>query len=141
MRFARQEAERFNHNYEDVLSANVIGTEHILLGLIKEGYGVAANVLENLNVNLKKVRIEVENMVKHGHEMAPMEQLPFTPHVKKVFEFAMEEAHNLNHNYVGTEHLLLGLLHENEDVGAQVLLNLGLKLEDVRSQVMDIIAE
>ncbi len=131
MGFARQEAERFNHDY--------IGTEHVLLGLIKEGSGVAANVLENLDVDLERVRSEVEGMVKHGPDVAPMGQLPFTPRAKKVLEFAMEEAKQLDHNYVGTEHLLLGLLRENEGVAAQVLMNLGLKLDEVRSEVMELL--
>ncbi|MGD0088610.1 MAG: ATP-dependent Clp protease ATP-binding subunit [Planctomycetota bacterium] len=127
--FARQEAERFNHDY--------IGTEHILLGLVKEGSGVAANVLENLDVDLEKVRLEVEKLVKPAPDVVTMGQLPFTPRAKKVLEFAIDEARNLDHNYVGTEHLLLGLLKEQEGLAAQVLMNLGLKLEDVRNEVME----
>src|SRR6185295_16153269 len=129
MSFARQEAERFNHDY--------IGTEHILLGLVKEGSGVAANVLENLEVDLEKVRLEVEKLVKPAPDVVTIGQLPFTPRAKKVLEFAIDEARALDHNYVGTEHLLLGLLREQEGLAAQVLLNLGLKLDDVRSEVMD----
>ncbi|HYF51324.1 MAG TPA: ATP-dependent Clp protease ATP-binding subunit [Planctomycetota bacterium] len=129
MSFARQEAERFNHDY--------IGTEHVLLGLVKEGSGVAANVLENLEVDLEKVRLEVEKLVKPAPDVVTMGQLPFTPRAKKVLEFAIDEARALDHNYVGTEHLLLGLLREQEGLAAQVLMNLGLKLEDVRNEVME----
>jgi hypothetical protein len=127
--FARQEAERFNHDY--------IGTEHILLGLVKEGSGVAANVLENLDVDLEKVRLEVEKLVKSAPDMPTMGQLPFTPHAKKVIEFAITEARALNHNYIGTEHLLLGLLRVQEGPAAQVMLNLCLNMEDVRNEVME----
>jgi len=129
MELARQEAQRLNHEY--------IGTEHILLGLIKEGSGVAASVLNNLDVNLKTIRIEVEKMVPSGSNTQTIGQkLPYTPRAKKVLELAFEEARNLGHNYIGTEHLLLGLLRENDGVAAQVLLNLGLKLEDVREEVL-----
>ena len=102
MALANQEAQRFNHEY--------IGTEHILLGLVKEGSGVGANVLKNLDVDLRKVRLEVEKLVHSGPDMVTMGKLPQTPRAKKVIEYAIEEARNLNHNYVGTEHLLLGLL-------------------------------
>ncbi|HTL52770.1 MAG TPA: ATP-dependent Clp protease ATP-binding subunit [Planctomycetota bacterium] len=129
MSYARQEAERFNHDY--------IGTEHILLGLVKEGNGVASTVLENLGVDLEKVRLEVEKMVKPSPDIQTMGQLPFTPRAKQVLELALEEARSLDHNYVGTEHLLLGLLRENEGLAAQVLLNLNLRLEDVRREVME----
>jgi ATP-dependent Clp protease ATP-binding subunit ClpC len=129
MSLARQEAQRLNHEY--------IGTEHILLGLIQEGTGVAANVLKNLDVELRKIRLEIEKIVKPGSNVIQMGQLPFTPRAKKVLELALEEANNLGHNYIGTEHLLLGLLRENESVAAQVLLNLGLKLEDVREEVLE----
>ncbi|MFG0273888.1 MAG: ATP-dependent Clp protease ATP-binding subunit [Phycisphaerales bacterium] len=128
---ANQEAQRFNHEY--------IGTEHILLGLVKEGSGVGANVLKNLGVDLRKVRLEVEKLVKSGPEMVTMGKLPQTPRAKKVIEFAIEEARNLNHNYVGTEHLLLGLLREHDGVAAQVLMNLGLKLEEVREEVLNLL--
>ncbi|WP_459555736.1 ATP-dependent Clp protease ATP-binding subunit [Lacunimicrobium album] len=131
MQLANQEAQRFSHEY--------IGTEHILLGLVKEGSGVAANVLKNLDVDLRKIRIEVENIVQPGPELVTMGKLPQTPRAKKVIEYAMEEARNLNHNYVGTEHLLLGLLREQEGVAAQVLMNLGLKLEDVREEVLNLL--
>ena len=128
---ANQEAQRLNHEY--------IGTEHILLGLVKEGSGVGANVLKNLDIDLRKVRIEVEKLVKTGPEMVTMGKLPQTPRAKKVIEYAIEEARNLNHNYVGTEHLLLGLLREHDGVAAQVLMNLGLKLEEVREEVLNLL--
>jgi ATP-dependent Clp protease ATP-binding subunit ClpC len=131
MALANQEAQRFNHEY--------IGTEHILLGLVKEGSGVGANVLKNLDIDLRKVRLEVEKLVKSGPEMVTMGKLPQTPRAKKVIEYAIEEARNLNHNYVGTEHLLLGLLREHDGVAAQVLLNLGLKLEEVREEVLNLL--
>lgn len=131
MALANQEAQRFNHEY--------IGTEHILLGLVKEGSGVGANVLKNLEVDLRKVRLEVEKLVKRGPDMVTMGKLPQTPRAKKVIEYAIEEARSLNHNYVGTEHLLLGLLREQDGVAAQVLMNLGLKLEDVREEVLNLL--
>ncbi len=131
MALANQEAQRFNHEY--------IGTEHILLGLVKEGSGVGANVLKNLDVDLRKVRLEVEKLVKSGPETVTMGKLPQTPRAKKVIEYAIEEARNLNHNYVGTEHLLLGLLREQDGVAAQVLMNLNLRLEDVREEVLNLL--
>lgn len=131
MALANQEAQRFNHEY--------IGTEHILLGLVKEGSGVGANVLKNLDIDLRKVRLEVEKLVKSGPDMVTMGKLPQTPRAKKVIEYAIEEARSLNHNYVGTEHLLLGLLREQDGVAAQVLMNLGLKLEEVREEVLNLL--
>jgi len=131
MALANQEAQRFNHEY--------IGTEHILLGLVKEGSGVGANVLKNLQVDLRKVRLEVEKLVKSGPETVTMGKLPQTPRAKRVIEYAIEEARQLNHNYVGTEHLLLGLLREQDGVAAQVLMNLGLKLDDVREEVLNLL--
>jgi len=131
MALANQEAQRFNHEY--------IGTEHFLLGLVKEGSGVGANVLKNLGVDLRKVRLEVEKLVKSGPEMVTMGKLPQTPRAKKVIEYAIEEARALNHNYVGTEHLLLGLLREQDGVAAQVLMNLNLKLEEVREEVLNLL--
>ena len=129
MNLARQEAQRFNHEY--------LGTEHVLLGLVQEGSGVAANVLKQMGVDLAKIRTEVENIVKTGPSMVTMGQLPFTPRAKKVLELSLEEASNLGHNYIGTEHLLLGLIKENEGIAAQVLMNLGVKLEEVREEVLD----
>src|SRR6201995_2904812 len=131
MQLANQEAQGFNHQY--------IGTEHILLGLVKEGSGVAANVLKNLEIDLRKIRLEVEKIVQSGPDMVTMGKLPQTPRAKKVIEYSIEEARNLNHNYVGTEHLLLGLLREQEGVAAQVLMNLGLKLEDGREEVLNLL--
>lgn len=133
MALAREEARRFNHEY--------IGTEHILLGLVKEGSGVAANVLQNLDIELKKVRFEVEKIVQTGPDLISVGQLPFTPRVKKALEFSMEEARTLGHNYIGTEHLLLGLIKEQEGVAAQVLMNLGLKLEDVRDEIIGLLGQ
>ena len=131
MQLANQEAQHFNHEY--------IGTEHILLGLVKEGSGVAANVLKNLDSDLRKIRIEVEKLVQTGPEMVTMGKLPHTPRAKKVIEYSMEEARNLGHNYVGTEHILLGLLREQEGVAAQVLLNLELRLDEVREEVLNLL--
>jgi nanoRNase/pAp phosphatase (c-di-AMP/oligoRNAs hydrolase) len=124
MALANQEAQRFNHEY--------IGTEHVLLGLVKEGSGVAANALKSLGLDLRKVRQEVEKLCKSGPDYELRGNLPQTPRVKKAIEYAIEEARNLNHNYVGTEHLLLGLIREQEGVAARVLCNLGLDLEDVQ---------
>ena len=129
MGLARQEAQRLNHEY--------IGTEHILLGLVQEGSGVAANVLKNLDIDLKMIRHEVEKIVKTGPSMVTMGQLPFTPRAKKVLELALEEASHLGHNYIGTEHILLGLIKEQEGKAAKVLQNLNVKLETVREEVLD----
>ena len=131
MNLARQEAQKLNHDY--------IGTEHILLGLVQEGSGVAANVLRNLDIDLKKIRLELEKFVKSGSPTMTVGQLPFTPRAKRVLELSMEEANNLNHNYIGTEHLLLGLLREHDGYAARVLMSLGVKLEDVREEVMEIL--
>ena len=131
MQYAKQEAQKFNHEY--------IGTEHVLLGLVREGSGVAANVLQNMDIELKKLRLEVEKMVASGPELVAIGQLPFTPRAKKVIEFAFEEAKNLNHNYIGTEHLLLGLLREEEGIAARVLENSGVKLDEVREEVLSLL--
>jgi ATP-dependent Clp protease ATP-binding subunit ClpC len=131
MQLARSEAMRFNHEY--------IGTEHILLGLIQEGSGVAANVLKNLGLDLAKIRHEVEKTVQTGQSGAVIGQLPFTPRAKKVLEFAVDEATALGHNYIGTEHLLLGLLRESGGKAAQVLLNLGVRLEEAREEVLELL--
>jgi len=135
MQLANQEAQHFNHEY--------IGTEHMLLGLVKEGSGVAANVLKNLDVDLRKVRLEVEKIVQTGPggEQVTLGKLPHTPRAQKVINYSVDEARLLNHNYVGTEHLLLGLLREQEGVAAQVLMNLGLKLEDVREEVLNLLGQ
>ena len=131
MALANQEAQRFNHEY--------IGTEHILLGLVKEGSGVGATVLKNLDVDIKKLRLAIEKRVKSGPDMVTMGKLPQTPRAKKVIEYAIEEARALNHNYVGTEHILLGLLRETEGIAAQVLMDMDMKLEDVRQEVLNLL--
>src|SRR6516162_6552920 len=120
MQFANLEAQRFSHEY--------IGTEHILLGLVREGSGVAANVLKNLDVNLNKIRLEVEKVIQSGPpvDMGMNFKLPETPRAKKVIEHAIAAATSLHHTYVGTEHLLMGLLGEEEGVACQILLNLGI---------------
>jgi len=128
---AKEEAKRFNHDY--------IGTEHILLGLIREGEGVAAAVLENLGLDSEKIRLEVEKLVQPGPSTVISGDIPFTPKAKKVIELAMDEARNLGHNYIGTEHLLLGLIREGEGVASQVLVNLGLDLNKVREEVMQLL--
>lgn len=130
MKLANQNAQLLNHEY--------VGTEHILVGLVKEGRGVGANVLKNLEVDLREVRLEVEKIVRAGPDLVTMGKLPQTPRAKKVIEYAMEESRILFHNHVGTEHLLLGLLREQEGVAAQVLMNLGLKLEDVREKIKEL---
>ena len=132
MKLANSEAQRFNHEY--------IGTEHVLLGLIQEGSGVAANVLKNLGVDLQKVRLEVEKLVQSGPDMVTMGKLPQTPRAKKVIEYSMEESLDLGHNYVGTEHLLLGLLREEQGVAAQVLLSLGLQFNQIRQETITLLA-
>jgi four helix bundle protein len=131
MALANQEAQRFNHEY--------IGTEHILLGLVKEGSGVGATVLKNLGVDIKKLRQAVEKLVRRGPNMIGMGKLPQTPRAKRVIEYAIEEARALHHNYVGTEHILLGLLRESDGIAAQTLRNSGLKLEDVRREVLNLL--
>jgi len=133
MQLANQEARHFRHEY--------IGTEHILLGLIKEGSGVAANVMKNLDLNLARVRSEVEKIVFPGPDPVETGKMPQTPRAKKVIEYAIEESRRLKHNYVGTEHVLLGLLREEEGVASQVLMNLGLPLGDVRAEVMRLLGE
>jgi ATP-dependent Clp protease ATP-binding subunit ClpA len=127
MKLANVEARRLNHEY--------IGTEHILLALLEEGTGVAAHTLRNLDLDLRKIRLEIEKVVQSGPDRVAMGKRPQTPRAKKAIEYSIEEARNLNHNYVGTEHLLLGLLREQEGLAAQILINLGLKLEDVRAEV------
>ena len=131
MALANQEAQLLNHEY--------VGTEHILLGLVKEGSGVGATVLKNLDVDIKKLRLEVKKLVKSNSDMVTMGKLPPMPGAKKVIEYAIEEARSLNHKYVGTEHILLGLLRESKEIAAQVLMNLGLKLEDVRQEVLNLL--
>ena len=129
IQLARQEADNFNHPY--------VGTEHLLLGLIALGEGVAVNVLERMGVSLDRVRMEVERAVGYGPETKTVGNVPFTPRSKKVLQLGMAEAQALNHSYVGTEHLLLGLLHEGEGVAAQVLRNLDVDLDTARMEVVN----
>jgi len=131
MGLALQAAQGLQHDY--------IGTEHILLGLIQEGSGVASDVLANLDVDIESIREGVEKLVRHGTTTVTMGQLPFTPRGKKVLELAYEEASNLGHNYIGTEHLLLGLIREQEGIAAQVLQNIKVRLEDVREEVLELL--
>lgn len=133
MALANQEAQRFNHEY--------IGTEHILLGLVKEGSGVGAQVLKNSDVDLAKVRVEVSKLVKSGTDRVFDGKLPQTPRAKKVIEKAVEEARSLKHSYVGTEHLLLGLIDEEDGVAAQVLIHLGLSRQKIRDEVLELAPE
>jgi len=128
---AKEEARRFNHDY--------IGTEHILLGLIREGEGVAAAVLQKLGVSLENIRLEIEKLVQPGPATQIIGDIPFTPRAKKALELSAEEARSLGHNYIGTEHLLLGLIREGEGVASQVLLNLGLDLNAVRNEIMELL--
>ncbi|MFC1644134.1 Clp protease N-terminal domain-containing protein, partial [Candidatus Omnitrophota bacterium] len=125
---AKEEAKRFSHDY--------IGTEHILLGLVKEGEGVAAAVLSSLGMDSDNIRLEVEKLVQPGPGKVVGGDIPFTPRAKKVIELSMDEARSLGHNYIGTEHLLLGLIREGEGVASQVLLNLGLDLKGVQDEVL-----
>jgi len=128
VKLARREADRFNHPY--------VGTEHLLLGLIVLGEGVAVNVLERMGISLESVRYEVEKAVGQGPETKTVGNVPFTPRSKKVLQLALAEAQALNHTYVGTEHILLGLLREGEGVAAQVLKNLEVDLDTARAEVM-----
>ena len=130
MQLANQAAQRLNHEY--------IGTEHILLGLVKDGSGVGATVImENFNIPLSNIRLAVEKLIQSGPDMITMGKLPQTPRTKKSLEYAMEEARDLFHNYVGTEHLLLGLAREDEGVAAQVLHDLGIEIKALRKAVTD----
>jgi ATP-dependent Clp protease ATP-binding subunit ClpA len=134
MSFSRQEASR--------LGSEFIGTEHILLGIVREGGGVGANVLKNLRIDLERVGKEVEKLLKPDPNARQLlGQLPFSPRAKRVIELAGEAASQLRHEVIGTEHLLLGLLKENEGIAAQVLINLGLKLADVRDMVLKVLGD
>ena len=128
---AQEEARMLNHNY--------IGTEHILLGLIHEGEGVAAKALEQLGISLEGVRDQVEEIIGQG-QTAPAGHIPFTPRAKKVLELSLREALQLGHNYIGTEHILLGLIREGEGVAAQVLQKLGADLNRVRQSVIQLLS-
>lgn len=133
MALANLEAQRFQHEY--------IGTEHILLGLAKEGGGVGANVLRNLGLDLPRIRLEVEKLVKHGPNQVAIGKLPQTPRALKALRAAIEEARDLNHNYVGTEHVLLGLLRVVDGVACQVLMNLGVSIERARAEMLNLFGE
>src|SRR5437016_13128500 len=128
---AQEEARKFNHNY--------IGTEHILVGLIREDGGVAAKGLESLGISLDAARQQIEEIVGIG-EQAPSGHVPFTPRAKKVLELSLREALQLGHHYIGTEHILLGLIREGEGVAAQVLQKLGADLSRVRQQVIQLLS-
>ena len=125
---ARKEADRFNHNY--------VGTEHLLLGLIKLGQGVAVNVLQKMGLDLETVRMEVEKQVGSGPDHKMVGNIPYTPRVKKVLALAGKEAKQLNHSYVGTEHILLGLLREGEGVAARVLKSLEVDIQRTRNEIL-----
>ncbi len=127
LRYAQEEAQSFQHNY--------VGTEHLLLGLIREGEGVAVKVLNDLGVELDKVRSAVEVLIGRGDRVVYGE-IGLTPRTKKVIELAGDEAFELKHSYIGTEHLLLGLVREGEGLAAKVLENLGVNLEKVRTQTL-----
>lgn len=129
--YAKEEARRFNHDY--------IGTEHLLLGLVREGEGVAAAVLQKLGVDLETIRIEVEKLVQPGPPTQVLGDIPFTPRSKKALELSAQEARALGHNYIGTEHLLLGLVKEGDGMAYRVLLNLGLDLGKLRNEVMELL--
>jgi len=128
---AKEEAKRFNHDY--------IGTEHILLGLVREGEGVAAVVLQKMGLSLQQIRLEVEKIVKAGPTTVISGDIPFTPKAKKAIELSGEEARSLGHNYIGTEHILLGLIREGEGVASQVLMNLGLDLDKVKQEIAELL--
>jgi ATP-dependent Clp protease ATP-binding subunit ClpC len=128
---AQEEARMLDHNY--------IGTEHILLGLVHEGEGVAAKAMAAMEISLEAVRQEVEEIIGRGQQ-APSGHIPFTPRAKKVLELSLRESLQLGHDYIGTEHILLGLLREGEGVAAQVLVRLGADLNRVRQQVLNLLA-
>ena len=125
---AQEEAKNLNHDY--------LGTEHILLGLIREGEGVAAEVLRNMGIEFETIRLEIEREAPSGGALAILGNVPFTPNSKKVLELAVEDARNMGHNYIGTEHLLLGLIREGESIGAKILLKFGVTLEKARAGLL-----
>merc|ERR1719359_2033088 len=129
---AQEEARRLGHNF--------VGTEQLLLGMIGEGTGIAAKVLKSQGVNLKEARVEVEKIIGRGSGFVAVE-IPFTPRAKRVLELSLEEARHLGHHYIGTEHLLLGLLREGEGVAARVLENLGADAAKIRTQVIKMVGE
>ena len=129
MALANKEAKRFNHEF--------IGTEHILLGLIKQPSGTGAKILKDLKVDIEKLLTELEQLITNGPDEVAPGQLPQTPLAINVIKYTVEEARALNHEHIGTEHLLLGLLREEEGIAAQVLNNLGIKIENVRSSILE----
>jgi ATP-dependent Clp protease ATP-binding subunit ClpC len=131
IQLAREEAMRFNHDY--------IGTEHLLLGLVKEGEGIAATALANLGIDLKTLRLEVEKLVEQGPSTVSVGEIPFNPQAKKVLELAVEEARKFGHNYIGTEHLLLGLIKEGEGIAAHVLENMKVDVERVQREIVKLL--
>ncbi len=131
MFLAREEAARLQHDY--------IGTEHLLLGILREGEGIAATVLNNLGLDLDAIRQAVENMVASSGGTLTIGEIPFTPRAKRVLELSVDEARQLGHNYVGTEHLLLGLIREGEGVAARVLLELGVDRKKVREETLKLL--
>ncbi len=132
LHLAQEEAQRLQHNY--------IGTEHLLLGLIREGEGVAAKVLNNLGIDLEKARSSVESIIGRGNRVV-IGELGLTPRAKKVIGLAMDEARHLHHHYLGTEHLLLGLVREGQGIGAGVLESLGVNLEKMRVQTLQVLGK
>ncbi|MBU2567719.1 MAG: AAA family ATPase, partial [Elusimicrobia bacterium] len=130
---AQEEAKRLNHDY--------VGTEHLLLGLVSIGEGVAAQVMDNMGVDLKKLRNEVEKIVGTGDNVMLLGEIPFSPRAKKVLELAVDEAANMGHYYVGTEHLLLGLIKEEDGIAARVIENMGVKITDVRQEIIELLGE
>src|SRR5260221_7387449 len=132
LNMAEEEAQRFNHNY--------IGTEHLLLGLVRESGGVAAKVLNNLGVELDKVRSAVEFIIGRGDRIV-LGEIGLTPRAKKVIELAADESRLLNHSYIGTEHLLLGLVREGEGIASGVLQSMGVELEQVRKETIKLLKE
>ncbi len=133
MQLANQEAQRFNHEY--------IGTEHILLGLVREGSGVDCQVLRNLDIDLRRIRLEVAKLAQSGPDMVTMGKLPITPAAKRVIKYAEEESWKLKLNQVDTGHILLGLLRENGGVASQILMNLGLRLDEVRKEIEKVLRQ
>ncbi len=129
---AQEEAQRFQHNY--------IGTEHLLLGLVDEGEGVGVKVLQSMGVNLNTVRAEVENIIGRG-EHVPPGQIGLTPRSKRVIELAVDEARRLNHHYIGTEHILLGLVREGEGIAGWILTMQGVELERARAKTLEILRQ
>jgi ATP-dependent Clp protease ATP-binding subunit ClpC len=131
MEEANQEAKRLNHEF--------VGTEHLLLGMLREGSGVAASVLRIVGLDLRKTRREVKKFVLPGRAIVTSGKLPLSPRAKRVIDSALEEARKFDHDYIGTEHLLLGLVRDPESVASRVLINLAIKSEDVRKEVLNMI--